>query len=140
MAEMAEEQLRRGDAMSSLQRGRSHRLLAERDRRAGNEHGGLMTIEELAEKSLPKVNELLRSTAAAGAYCLGLVCALAWRDEIEPPATLLDMAAKCPSPEQAVELYREFVALRAYVCGHCGATVENPEQHSCRPITPEKRP
>jgi len=72
-----------------------------------------MSIEALAEKSLPKINELLPNASTSGAYCLGVICCLAWRDGIEPPATLLDMAAKCPSPEQAVALYDEFRALRS---------------------------
>jgi hypothetical protein len=72
-----------------------------------------MTIEELAEQSLPAVNELLKGSTAAGAYCLGLLCAMAWKDGMVPPRMLLDMAAKCPSPEQAAELYREFLAFRS---------------------------
>jgi hypothetical protein len=72
-----------------------------------------MSVAELAEKSLATVNELLPRCEPTGAYCIGLMCALAWRDGLDPPRTLLELAAKCPSVEDAAELYREFKALRA---------------------------
>lgn len=72
-----------------------------------------MSIAELAEKSLPTVNELLPRCTPTGAWCLGIICALAWNDGIEPHFTILELAAKCPSVDQAVELYEEFKALRA---------------------------
>jgi hypothetical protein len=69
-------------------------------------------IGEAIEKTLPVVNELLPGTGPIGAYCLGTICALAWQDRMEPPRSLLEMAVKCPSIEQAAELYREYHLLR----------------------------
>lgn len=73
----------------------------------------MTTVEDLAEQSLPAINELLESATPAGAYCLGLLCAMAWKDGVVPPRMLLDLAAKCPSPEEATKLYEEFLAFRS---------------------------
>ena len=71
-----------------------------------------INLGELIEKTLPTVNELLPGSTPMGAYSLGLICALAWSEAIEPPRSLLELAATCESVEQASGLYREFRELR----------------------------
>jgi hypothetical protein len=71
-----------------------------------------ITREELIDKALPTVSELLPGCTAIGAYCLGAVNALAWQDYVEVPRNVLELAAKCTSVRDAVELYREFRAGR----------------------------
>lgn len=69
-------------------------------------------MSEAIEKTLPAVNELLPGASPMGSYCLGLICALAWEDRAQPPRSLLDMAARCDSIEQAAALWQEFHVLR----------------------------
>jgi hypothetical protein len=71
-----------------------------------------MTREALIEKTLPTVNELLPGCTPMGAYCLGAVCSLAWRDERELPRHVLELATKCRTIGMADDLYREFAAGR----------------------------
>lgn len=68
--------------------------------------------EELFERNLPTVNELLQHCSAIGAYCMGAVQSLAIRDGIEAPRVLLEAAAGCESIEEAANLYRRSVRAR----------------------------
>lgn len=74
----------------------------------------LFRATDAIERTLPAVNDLLPQCDAIGGYCLGVMCALGWNDGLVPPPSLLELAITCSSVEQAVELYRAFVALRAY--------------------------
>ena len=76
----------KGEA-SGIERKRYHRAVAELDRRANLVN--LSTREELIEKTLPVVNELLPGATPIGAYCLGAICTLAWRDNVELPPHVL---------------------------------------------------
>lgn len=77
------------------------------------ERVNLSTREELIEKTLPVVNELLPGATPIGAYCLGAICTLAWRDYVELPRHVLELAAKCSAIPAVDELYREFRAGRS---------------------------
>jgi hypothetical protein len=66
--------------------------------------------ENLIEKTLPAVNELLSSSTPMGAYCLGAICSLAWGDGAELPRHVLELATRCTFISAADELYREFRA------------------------------
>lgn len=61
-----------------------------------------------SDSQLAIINELLRTCSPMGAYCLGALSSLAWRDHLEPPRELLEKAAACTAVAQVDALYHEY--------------------------------
>jgi hypothetical protein len=59
-------------------------------------------------EQLAIVNQLLPHCSPGGAYSLGAICSLAWRDNLELPRELLEKAAACASVQQVDILYSEY--------------------------------
>ncbi len=72
-----------------------------------------MTQEQIIERDLPVVNELLPTCHAMGAYCLGMVTALLWNEGLETPRSFLKRASECNSVEEAAEAYLDLKAVLA---------------------------
>lgn len=51
------------------------------------------------------VNEIVPKTRAEGAYCIGLVSALAWQHDLDPTRAVLEAAADCNSIPDALEMF-----------------------------------
>lgn len=61
--------------------------------------------QELWEKGLPIVNEILPHCTAIGAYCVGLVHEKAVRAGLEAPRELLEEASRSKRVKEALLLY-----------------------------------
>lgn len=65
-----------------------------------------------SETCLAMVNELLSGASAEGAYCAGLISALAWHADEDPPRALIEVALTCTHISQAAELWKCYWELR----------------------------
>lgn len=64
-----------------------------------------MVSERGTPEYLEILNDVLRDASAAGAYSVGIVSCLAWQANKEPDRELLQTAAKCQTPREALNAF-----------------------------------
>lgn len=66
----------------------------------------------ITDEYLDLANEIVPHTNAVGAYCVGLVSALAWENGLEPTRFVLEAAADCGTITQALEMFDSWQKLQ----------------------------
>jgi hypothetical protein len=87
-----------------------------------------MRNEQLMETYLEIANEIIPTATPAGAYCIGLVTALAWKQSVWPERAVLRTAALSQTVDDAVALFDEWESLRARRERQAAATGVSPAQ------------
>lgn len=67
-----------------------------------------MSLPVISQTYLDMVNEIVPKASAEGAYCIGLVSALAFEKGLEPSRSLLVLAAQCRNIPQAISCFMDW--------------------------------
>lgn len=55
------------------------------------------------------VNEIIKAGCSAeGSYCMGMICCLAWTNNLQPNRTVLETASTCKTVPEAIALWKEW--------------------------------
>jgi hypothetical protein len=58
------------------------------------------------QRNLDRINEVLAGCDAMQAYCVGVICALAWREGKQPSHAMLVLSASLSTVAEAFELWK----------------------------------
>lgn len=64
--------------------------------------------QKLLDSYLKIANGIIPGATPMGAYCVGLVTALAWKNNLWPPAAVLETAALSATTAEAIALFEQW--------------------------------